>query len=351
MSYHGQNLNLKIAGSRDALRPLGGDEFDAFLPAAMRERDGYPLVAVKVNNQTLSLRQRADINGELAPVYLNDREGLTLYRHSLCFLTEMAFGRLFPEGDLVIDHSLGNGFYYHLEGDQPAPEELVPRLTAEMERIVKEDRPVEISNMSYSETLEMLKNRGGAEKTIQLMEGLNKPSITIVECEGYRSLFHGPLVPRTGLLQHWELLKYADGFLLRFPPSRTPKEMVPFRDEPKLFSIYQEHKKWGKVMGIHCVGQLNALSMDKKKREHFILAAETLQEQKMSDMAHEIRNRKGVKIVLVAGPSSSGKTTFTKRMAINLQAQGFDPVMISLDDYYLPHDQTCLLYTSPSPRD
>ncbi|MBN2626832.1 MAG: nucleoside kinase, partial [Spirochaetales bacterium] len=230
----------------------------------------------------------------------------------------------------------------HLEGDQPAPEELVPRLTAEMERIVKEDRPVEISNMSYSETLEMLKNRGGAEKTIQLMEGLNKPSITIVECEGYRSLFHGPLVPRTGLLQHWELLKYADGFLLRFPPSRTPKEMVPFRDEPKLFSIYQEHKKWGKVMGIHCVGQLNALSMDKKKREHFILAAETLQEQKMSDMAHEIRNRKGVKIVLVAGPSSSGKTTFTKRMAINLQAQGFDPVMISLDDYYLPHDQTPL---------
>ncbi len=342
MSYHGKKLTLTVPGRKEPLYPRGGEPFEAFLPGDMAEREGYPLIAVKVNNQTLSLKQRIDINGELKPVYLSGRDGLNVYRQSLCFLTEMAFHRLYPQGDLVIDHSLGNGFYYHLEGERPSPEELVPRLSGEMKAIVEKDLPIDLFHLSYPETLEMIRRRGGAEKTLQLMAGLNKPRITILECGGYRSIFHGPLVASTGILTHWELTRYADGFLLRFPPSRTPMEMAPFVDEPKLFSIYQEHKKWGKVMDIHCVGQLNGLAMDKKKREYFILAAETLHEQKMSDIAHKISRREGVKIVLVAGPSSSGKTTFTKRMAINLQAQGYDPVMISLDDYYLPHDQTPL---------
>ncbi len=339
MSYHGKKLSLRIKGTDRMIHPLGGEIFDDFLPAEMRENHGFPLVGIKLNNQTLSLQHRVDINGDLEAIYLNDREGLRIFRQSLCFLVEMAFSRLFPKGDLVIDHSLGNGFYYHLEGEKPAGTELVPLLTAEMNDLIKQDLPLVLTHLNYSETLEMIKKRGGAEKTLTLMEGQNKPRIMIVNCGGYRTIFHGPLVSRTGVLSRWEVQAYADGFLLRYPPSRSPLEMAPFRDEPKLFSIYQEHKKWGKILDVHCVGQLNALAMDRSKREHFILTSETLHEQKMSDIAHDIKTRGKIRLVLVAGPSSSGKTTFTKRMALNLQTLGYDPVMVSLDDYYLPHDR------------
>ncbi|MDC7223496.1 MAG: nucleoside kinase [Spirochaetales bacterium] len=339
MSHHGKELHLTIKNSIRTLSPLGGERYDSFIPAEYGESRGYPLVGITLNNEILSLRHRVDTNGELSMIYLDEREGLRIYRQSLCFLAEMAFHRLFPEGDLIIDHSLGNGFYYHMEGDCPAPRELVPLLREEMDKLIKEDLPLDLTHLNYVETMEMLKQRGGAEKTITLMEGLNKPRIMIVNCADYRSVFHSPLVPRTGLLSCWELQEYADGFLLRYPSSRSPLEMPPFKDEPKLFSIYQEHKKWGKILDVHCVGQLNELAMNRKKREHFILTAETLHTQKLSDIAHDIHNQETIRLVMVAGPSSSGKTTFTKRLAINLQTLGYDPVMVSLDDYYLPHDQ------------
>ncbi|MDC7221843.1 MAG: nucleoside kinase [Spirochaetales bacterium] len=339
MSYHGKELTLTLKNRATVIHPKGGERFEDFIPENLRFSGQFPLVGITMNNQTHSLMHRVDTNGELGMVYLNDRAGLNIYRQSLTFLTEMAFHNLYPKGDLVIDHSLGNGFYYHLEGENPQSAEAIPRLRREMERLVEENFPIDLSHLNYVETMEMIKARGGAEKTLTLMEGLNKPRIMILNCDGYRTIFHGPLVPRTGLLTQWEIQEYDDGFLLRFPPSRTPLTMAPFKDEPKLFSIYQEHKKWGKILDVHCVGQLNALAMDRKKREHFILTAETLHSQKMSDIAHDIHDRGKVKLVLVAGPSSSGKTTFTKRMAINLQTLGYNPVMVSLDDYYLPREQ------------
>jgi uridine kinase len=337
MSYHGKKLTLSIKDS--ILHPLGGDIFEDFIPPEFETSEGFPLMGIKLNNQILSLMERVDTNGSLEMIYLNERDGLRIYRQSLCFLTETAFHRLFPEGDLVIDHSLGNGFYYHLEGDNPSPEEVVPILRKEMNRLVEEQLSIELTHLNFVETIEMLKKRGGAEKTLMLMEGLNKPRIAIVKCGDYQSIFHGPLLPSTKLLSHWELQEYDEGFLLRFPTSRSPFTIPPLRDEPKLFSIYQEHKKWGKILDVHCVGQLNNLAMDRKKREHFILTAETLHSQKMSDIAHDIHGKEQIKLVMVAGPSSSGKTTFTKRMAINLQTLGYDPIIVSLDDYYLPHTQ------------
>jgi uridine kinase len=337
MSYHGKKLTVTIKDSDRVLTPLGGDYIESFIPSDLWEKNGFPLAAVNLNNQTLSLKQRIDINGILEPVYINAREGLRIYRHSLCFLLEMAFNRLYPQGDLVIDHSLGNGFYYHLEGKELPLDRVIKGLIEEMKTLVDANLPIELSHLSYQEILVMIRNRGGSERTLQLMEGLNKPRIMINVCDGYETIHHGPLVGETGILKNWEIIKYGNGFLLRFPPSDSPMVLSNFKDEPKLFSIYQEHKQWGKILGVHCVGQLNALAMNKEERKHFVLTAETLHGQKITQIAHQIRDRKDkVRVVLIAGPSSSGKTTFTKKMAMNLQALGLKPLLISLDDYYFP---------------
>lgn len=340
MSYHGKELTLVIKGTGETLHSRGGETFNSFIPADHRECGGYPLIAVKLNNQVLSLSHRIDINGELDFIYLNHRDGLRIYRQSLCFLLEMAFESLYPRADLIIDHSLGNGFYYHLEGDFLHRDRVVGALTEEMTTLAEAAHPIHLSHLSYSEALDMVEQRGGAEKTRLLLEGLNRPRIMINNCGDYRNIFHGPLTSDLGVLKAWELLPYGEGFLLRFPPSGTPDRLAPFVDEPPLFSIYQEHKAWGRAVDVHCVGQLNSLAMDKEKRKHFILTSETHHSQKMTRIAQKIHDRGDqLKLVLIAGPSSSGKTTFTKRMAMNLQAMGFKPIIVSLDDYYLPQDR------------
>jgi len=302
--------------------------------------EDFPLIAARINNEILSLHYRIDVTSDIEPVYLNSEEGLRVYRRSLCFLLELAFSHVSDESrELMIDHSLGNSFFYHFEKGS-LDKDFLSALQKEMERLVQENLKIHPHYISYREAQQSFTGEGRRE-TALLLDNWNRNRIAVNRCGDYQTLYHGPMVSSTGLLTIWDLKEYQGGLLLCFAPSRTPLKLVEGEEPiPQLFQIYQEHKQWGKIRDVHCLGQLNQLSVNKREIEHFVTVSEALHMQKIGKIAAQIHKRKDqVKVVLIAGPSSSGKTTFTKKLSLSLQTLGFKPLLVSLDDYYLPHEQ------------
>ena len=246
---------------------------------------------------------------------------------------------LFPDRKLIIGHSLGDSYYYYYEGESEVSAEDLNKLSGKMEEIVKEDCSIERRVIAYSEALEYFKS-GNREATALLLRYKNESKIPIYVCGDYTDLSYEPLLPSTGYASPFELKNYPPGFILRYPNSSTPDRLSDFIDIPTLFNVYKEYKAWGKILNVNSVGKLNLLS-EKREISPFIRVAEALQNKKISQIADAIYERRdSTRIVLIAGPSSSGKTTFAKKLSIQLRVMGFNPVSISLDDYYLPNDQT-----------
>ena len=298
-----------------------------------------PLLAVKANSEILPLSARLLVNALLEPVLPDSSEGVAVYRCSLAFLLAVAARELFPERSLYIGHSLGHSFYYtFLEGQKPDVGD-VKRLEDKMRDLVRLDLPINCHYVAYEEARDIfIKNH--QDDTALLLDERSEPKVMINECNGFVDLYISPLVDRTGILQTFELMPYEEGFLLRFPPTGAGNYLEPFEDNPKIFEVYSEYKKWGRIVGVHSVGRLNHLVSNRTIRE-YIRIAEAFQEKKLSEIADQIYERKDtVRTVLIAGPSSSGKTTTAKRISIALKVLGIEPIAISLDDYYLGTDRT-----------
>eukprot|EP00708_Paratrimastix_pyriformis_P002437 GAFH01001183.1.p1 GENE.GAFH01001183.1~~GAFH01001183.1.p1 ORF type:complete len:591 (+),score=84.38 GAFH01001183.1:26-1774(+) len=302
----------------------------------------YPIVGAMINNDLRGLNEAIDTNVlSLRPVYLNTAEGMSIYRRSLSFVLAMAASRLFKDRRLVVGHSLGNGYYYHFEFEDDGTrlcEEEVRQLTDTMAAIVREGHPIERRYVSWAEAVEHFR-RNKNEQTMLLVRHHNEPRIMVVMCDGYIDLYHGPHLHNTNLLERFELRYYAPGFLLRFPHTASPREMPPFLDNPALFPVYQEYKRWGKILKVNCVGDVNEL-IERGEIANFIHIADSLHDKKTCDIAQRIVDRPGCKLVLIAGPSSSGKTTFSRKLAIQLRVLGKIPSCLTMDDYYLPRALT-----------
>lgn len=297
------------------------------------------LVAVRINNHITSIASTLDYNCRLEPIILDSTDGLRIYRRSLSFLLEMASKEVFPNLRLKISHSIGSSYYYYFEDRNSVDEKDLQKLQNTMKRYVDNKYPINIKKAAYEEAVEIFRGLNQPE-TLVLLEGMNSPSLTLNSCSEFLALSYTPLVENTEVLRYFEIMKYHNGFLLRYPGSKNPEEIKPFKDRPLLYSIYEEYTGWGKILNVNCVGQMNKLTTRKKEIQHFIRVNESLHNKKIAQIADDILQRKGdVKVVLIAGPSSSGKTTFTKKLAIQLQVVGFNPIVVSLDDYYLPHDQ------------
>jgi uridine kinase len=322
------------------------DALLAILAAGRPDNPGEEILAVKLNNQIIPLSFRLEINGALEPVSLNSLEGASVYRRSLAFILALSAWELFPGRSLRIGHSLGNGYYYTFGDEQEnAPGENllgeIEALKQRMTALVQENVPIHSHYLSYMDALEQFeKNR--QTDTAMLLEHRSEPRIRVNECHGFSDLYIEPLVSRTGILSVFELLPYREGFLLRFPGVGHFPKIKPFEDKPGLFSVYQEYKRWGRIIGVHAVGRLNRLVAGRAIQD-YIRIAETFQEKKLAAIADSIYERKAsVKVVLIAGPSSSGKTTTAKRLSTELKILGLDPIDISLDDYYLGAEKTPL---------
>ncbi len=299
----------------------------------------YPIVAALVNNELTSLSFKIEVDSRLDVVTLDTDQGARVYRRSLCFLLSIAAEELFPGKTIIIGHSLGHSYYYHFDGIGEIDAGELEKIKSRMLEYVKLDKPIQRSVVSYSQALDYFR-RKNLEASELLLKYRNENKIAVYELGDFVDLSYGPLVPRTGLLSTFDLLRYPPGFLLRYPPRDEPEKLGQFEDDPLLFSVYQEYKKWGKILNVHCAGNLNELIGSKGIHE-FIRVAEALHNKKIAEIADRVHDRRtSVKAVLIAGPSSSGKTTFTKKLAIQLRVTGFNPVTISLDNYFVSRDRT-----------
>jgi uridine kinase len=299
---------------------------------------GENLAAIKVNNEILPLSVRLDVNAVLEPVPLDSPEGVMIYRRSLAFLLALAGMELFPDRSLCIGHSLGSSYYYTFADERKFQEGEVEALKERMLALVKEDLPINCRYMAYADALVIFEKNNQIDTSL-LLDQRSESRIKINECKGFVDLYIEPLVAHTGLLKAFDLMAYQDGFLLRFP-GHGKTGLASFEDNPGIFAVYREYKKWGRIIGVHAVGRLNQLVANRTIRD-YIRIAEAFQSKKMAEVAEKIyEQRETVRMVLIAGPSSSGKTTSAKRLAIELMVMGIQPIAISLDDYYVGTDLT-----------
>ncbi len=313
--------------------PITGKTLIPFFPSGK-----YPIVALRVNNELFSVSRSIDVRARVVPVTNETTEGSNVCRRTLCLVLAAAARELYPELRLLVGHSLGYGYYYTLEAAGNSIHIDLPLLESKMREIISADVPVESKYVSYEEALELFANTNQPD-TYRLLSQISKPKILITKIGSYSDLYFQPLLGNTGILSVFELRPYGDGFLLRFPPTSHYDKLIEFEDIPQLFTIYSQSKKWGKMIGVSSVGQLNEL-VERRKAKDYVEITETLQNKKIAEIADKIFARKEVKVVLIAGPSSSGKTTTSKKLSMQLRVLGYEPMLISLDDYYLGKENT-----------
>ena len=298
---------------------------------------GRPLAAF-VNNEVRSLSYRLHINATIVPIYADSDEGQRVYRRSLSFALAIAAHRAFPNRRLLIGHSLGNAIFYSFDGHATTAADLVA-LDTELRALVSADLEIRRGVVSYQDALDFFNARGMRDSAL-LVERQNYSEIPVYSCGDYMDLSHGPLVARTGLLDVFALEAYADGFLLVFATVKDTKTVTAGHRSAMLYEIYKEHKEWGRILQVPSVGHLNHLTETGQIKD-FIRVAETLHNKKIAEIADKIKaTGETEKVVLLAGPSSSGKTTSTKKLAVQLTVVGYRPVVISLDDYFVPRERT-----------
>lgn len=301
------------------------------------------IFAVRVNNEICSLNRALIVDSVLEGVLKSDKDGSEVYRRTLCFVLAAALHNIASEKHLVIGHSLGYGYYYTLQNGEEISDELIVALKNELASLVEKNLPIETHFISYDRAVKTFESLGLTETR----KGMNYKCPTriqmntIVVNEGttdeqriFTDLYYGPLLVSTGMLKVFDLVKYRKGFLLRFPMSAKPDEISEFHDVPVLSEIYERYKNWGKQVGVVTVASLSEL-VSKRKANDFINITEVFQQRCISEIATQIQSRGKVRLVLIAGPSSSGKTTSAKKLALELEAIGYRPKVISLDNYYV----------------
>ena len=296
-----------------------------------------PPAAAKVNGRIMSLMERLSGNAAIETVPLISPFGKRVYRKTLCFLLSYASAEIRPERSLIIGHSLGDGFYFHYRNHEKPDTEL---LIKTMNKAIADDLPVELAELTADEALEYASSRG-LKETEELLNTLNESSYRFARIGTCMEMYYEPLLPSLGYLEIWELREYKDGLLLRYPQSRNPYSLMPFTDNPLLFSVFKENKEYARILGISSMGNLNA-KIPSGEIQKTIMLSEALQRRRISDISRMIKARGTVKAVFIAGPSSSGKTTFSMKLSDELRVDGYEPLKISLDDYYLPTEKVPL---------
>lgn len=298
----------------------------------------HPLAAVLVNNELMALDSSILTNCTMEPVLIDSAQGAFSYRRSLCFLAAIAARDLFPDRDLVVGQTIGYGFYHRFE-EGPVSEADVKALEQRMRTLVDKDIPIATQWWSYEDAMQYFRDHG-QEDTLLLLELTNEPRIAINECAGFRDLHITPLVPSTGVLKTFELLPYGGGFLLRYPRKEEPDSIPAFVDDPVLYKITDDSRLRSAVLGVSSVGALNRINAPKKIKD-YITVSESLMNKNVAELADQVAARRDtVKVVLIAGPSSSGKTTTSKKLSIQLRVLGFEPMVIGIDDYFVERART-----------
>ncbi len=328
-------------GDEQVFEAPRGTPLEAFIRAASLD-DSAPVVAALVNGKLCELTHPIMTDAEVIPILMTTSDGMRIYQRSLSFVLVVAARELFPEARIVVDHSLTlNGFYCEAQGREPLTPEEVAQLETRMKEIVDADIPIVKQRVSLADAVTLFREQGSEDKA-RLLRYRQKDYLTLYTLRGVQDYFYGYMVPSTGYLHVFALRHYPPGFILRFPRRSKPASLPPFRDSPKQAAVFREYADWMTVLGVKDMGGLNEAIETERIRE-VILVAEALHEQRIAHIAQQIVARRGqVRLVLIAGPSSSGKTTFAKRLAIQLLTHGIRPLPIGLDDFFVDRELTPL---------
>lgn len=296
----------------------------------------YDVLCAKVNHVTQGLKYRVFNNRDVEFLDYRSYAGRSSYCRSLCFLASKAARDLWPGCRITMRRPISKGYFCNVEKEGgPMTLDDVERLSSRMKELVASDLPFRRREVRTEDAIETFRKMGYEDK-VKLLETEGEVYINYYTLDGASDYYYAELVPSTGYLKVWSLTPYRGGMLLRVPDRHNPVELAPFFEQPKTFEVFSEALKWNKIMGLDNVGDVNRACRDGKASE-LIQVAEALQEKKIVQIAEDIetRYRNGVRLVLITGPTSSGKTTFCKRLSIQLKACGIRPISFSTDDYFV----------------
>lgn len=319
-----------------------GTPVEAFLRAAIPDQNEDPVMAALVNGRLCELNYPIKQDTEVQPVRMSSSDGRRVYRRSLTFLLIVAAHELFPDAILEVDYSVTYGGYYcQFSNRPPLSQKELNQLETRMRDLVIQNHPITKREVPLDEAIAYF-SQTGADDKVSLLSSRHKGYLTLYTLRGISDYLHGYMVPATSYLR-WFSIESADGgMLLRFPRHTQPTKILQRKEYPKLVSVFHQYGEWLELMHVSHIGDLNQAILDGHLPE-LILVSEALHEQRIAEIAAEVRSRRErVKLILIAGPSSSGKTTFSRRLSVQLLANGIRPVPISLDDYFVDREKTPL---------
>ena len=300
------------------------------------------LVGAVVNGDLRELTFPVEMDSRVNPVTMSTPDGTRIYRRSLTFLLEMVFADMYPHATLFIDHSVASGGYYcEVKGRKPLSQSDLGVLKVLMKKIVKDDLPFVRKEVPLNEAMDYFLARGEEDK-VQLLKYRKKAYLTLYSLNERMDYHHGYMVPSTGYLRWFDLVPTGDGFTLLYPSRRNPNELLPMLEYPKLLATFLQYGGWLEKLGIENVGSLND-AIESGRGDEIVLVSEAFHEQRLAQIARQVAEKiENAHLILVSGPSSAGKTTFSKRLMVQLLALGISPFPLELDNYFLARDKTPL---------
>ena len=335
-------IELRLLNNSSQLNVEVGSSLMEVLQNSTLEQP-YPFIAARVNNVYKGLGYRIYKPVTVEYFDLRDYEGYRVYQRTLSFVLQKASHDIFPERKLRIRHSLGNGFYAEYEDRKPLCYEDATLLKLRMEAIVAENIPISHSRRLAEEVVAEYKEYGFDDR-IELLDTRPHLYRTVNHLGDMPGYFYGVLAPSTGYVKRFDIIPYYNGFYVAIPARTNPEVLTTIIHHDKMFDIIHEYQQWIDIMGVPTIGDLNRRVLEGDASE-LIKIAEAFHELKIASIARSIaeaNSERGVRMVLISGPSSSGKTTFSKRIGVQLRVRGYDPVLIALDDYFVDRDKTPL---------
>ena len=318
--------------------PIGSSLLDIYTAVGAPLR--YRPMNAQVNNKTESLNFRCWQPKDIEFIDYTQLSGLRTYVRSLCHIFSKAVYDIWPTATLNLEHPVSKGYYCVIHNGKNIDLETIEKIKKRMWELIDADLPFLHKSVRTVEAAVLFRERGMNDKA-RLIETAGLPYTSYYELEGYINFFYGCLTPSTGYIQLFDLEPYMDGVLLRIPKQTDPMELQPVIKQDKMFEAYKEHLTLQRTVGLDNVGDLN-LAIEKGRSQDIILVSEAMQEKQVAKIAEKIADgyKEGIRIVLISGPSSSGKTTFCKRLQVQLTTNLLHPVGISLDDYFLNREDT-----------
>ena len=315
---------------------IGSTLFDIFSAFDLKMTHGP--VSARVNNKVEGMHYRVYNSKDVEFLDMTSSSGSRAYTRTLFFVLCKAVQDIYPATDVVIDIPVSNGFYVDIRLGRPVVDEDVNIIRRRMQEIIDARMPIRRFTVPTEEAVALFQEKGDVEK-VKLLKTSGSIYTTYYKIGDYVDYYYGTLLTNTSQLYLFGLEKYYDGMLLRIPSLTNPDVLGEMTRQDKMFDIFKEHHRWQSILGIRTVGDFNQ-AIDANHSTDIINISEALQEKKIAKIAEEIASRKGVKLVLLAGPSSSGKTTSCKRLSIQLAVNGLKPLQISLDDYFVDREKT-----------